>query len=63
MSSFDWDVFLLHSSADKRGVARLAERLPQVGFRVWFDRSQPHRKLLKNGSTTNDVRGIDRKVF
>ena len=38
MTSFDWDVFLSHSSADKSRVARLAERLTQAGLRVWCDR-------------------------
>ncbi len=33
--SFDWDVFLSHSSIDKPRVARLAERLTAAGFRVW----------------------------
>ena len=33
-TSFDWDVFLSHSSVDKPRVARLAA----AGFRVWFDR-------------------------
>ncbi|MBC7820035.1 MAG: toll/interleukin-1 receptor domain-containing protein, partial [Planctomycetaceae bacterium] len=39
-TSFDWDVFLSHSSveSEKPGVARLAERLRAAGFRVWFDR-------------------------
>ena len=37
-ASFDWDVFLSHSSVDKPRVARLAERLERAGFRVWFDR-------------------------
>ena len=37
-TSFDWDVFLSHSSVDKPRVSRLAERLTQAGFRVWFDR-------------------------
>lgn len=37
-TSFDWDVFLSHSSVDKPRVARLAERLERAGFRVWFDR-------------------------
>ena len=37
-TSFDWDVFLSHSSVDKPRVARLAERLQAAGFRVWFDR-------------------------
>jgi len=36
--AFEWDVFLSHSSVDKPRVARLAERLTQAGFRVWFDR-------------------------
>ena len=35
---FDWDVFLSHSSIDKPRVARLAERLTEAGFHVWFDR-------------------------
>ena len=38
MASFDWDVFLSHSSVDKPRVARWTERLSQAGFRVWFDR-------------------------
>ena len=37
-TSFDWDVFLSHSSVDKPRVARLAERLTAAGLRVWFDR-------------------------
>ena len=39
-TSFDWDVFLSHSSVEneKPRVARLAERLQAAGFRVWFDR-------------------------
>ena len=36
--TFEWDVFLSHSSVDKPRVARLAERLERAGFRVWFDR-------------------------
>ena len=36
--TFEWDVFLSHSSLDKPRVARLAERLTQAGFKVWFDR-------------------------
>ena len=38
MATFDWDVFPSHSSVDQPRVARLAERLTQSGFRVWFDR-------------------------
>ena len=37
-TSFDWDVFLSHSSVDKPRVARLAERLTAAGLRVRFDR-------------------------
>ena len=36
-TSFDWDVFLSHSSADKPRITRLAERLTTAGFLVWFD--------------------------
>ena len=46
MKSFDWDVFLSHSSVNnqKPRVARLAERLERAGFRVWF-----HRPNIDNG--------------
>lgn len=44
--TFEWDVFLSHSSVDKPRVARLAdrlaerlaERLSELGLKVWFDR-------------------------
>lgn len=36
--TFEWDVFLSHSSVDKPRVARLAERLEDAGLKVWFDR-------------------------
>ena len=39
-TSFDWDVFLSHSSLDKPRVAWLAERLQAEGLRVWFDRAR-----------------------
>ena len=35
--SFEWDVFLSHSSLDKPRVERLAQRLQAAGLRVWFD--------------------------
>jgi hypothetical protein len=35
--SFEWDVFLSHSNADKPRVKRLADRIAKAGFRVWFD--------------------------
>jgi hypothetical protein len=34
---FSYDVFLSHNAKDKPRVRRLAERLQQVGLRVWFD--------------------------
>lgn len=37
VSDFTWDVFLSHSSHDKPRVARLAKRLTDEGFQVWFD--------------------------
>ena len=37
MASFNRDVLLSHSSVDKPRVARLADRLTQASFRVWFD--------------------------
>ena len=36
--TFEWDVFLSHSSVDKPRVARLAKRLEATGLKVWFDR-------------------------
>lgn len=36
-TSFHWDVFISHSSADKPRVRRLADRLRDTGLRVWFD--------------------------
>jgi len=36
-TDFQYDVFLSHNSADKPRVRNLAERLKQVGLRVWFD--------------------------
>ena len=36
-TSFRYDIFLSHSSADKPVVRQLAERLRQAGLRVWFD--------------------------
>lgn len=38
MQQFKWDVFLSHSAVDKPRVARLAKRLEDAGFNVWFDR-------------------------
>jgi len=35
--SFTYDVFLSHKSRDKPRVRKLAERLKNVGLRVWFD--------------------------
>lgn len=36
-----WDVFISHASEDKAAVARpLAERLQEVGLRVWLDEAQ-----------------------
>lgn len=35
--TFDYDVFLSHSSKDKDIVRPLAERLRADGLRVWFD--------------------------
>ena len=35
--SFAFDVFLSHSSKDKRVVRPLAERLRADGLRVWLD--------------------------
>ena len=35
--SYDFDVFLSHSSKDKSVVRPLAERLRADGLRVWFD--------------------------
>ncbi len=37
MSDFDYDVFLSHSSKDKRIVKKLAKRLKRAGLRVWLD--------------------------
>jgi hypothetical protein len=34
---FQYDVFLSHNSQDKPRVRKLAERLRDVGLRVWFD--------------------------
>jgi len=34
---FKYDVFLSHSSKDKKTVGELAERLQADGVRVWFD--------------------------
>ena len=34
---FPFDVFVSHHAKDKPRVRRLAERLKQVGLRVWFD--------------------------
>lgn len=35
--SFSYDVYLSYNSADKRQARRVAERLREVGLRVWFD--------------------------
>ena len=35
--TFDYDVFLSHSSKDKAGVRPVAERLRGDGLRVWLD--------------------------
>src|SRR4051794_29410783 len=35
--TFDFDVFLSHSSKDKPVVRSLAERLKRDGLKVWFD--------------------------
>lgn len=37
MAGFDYDVFLSHSSKDKKVVRDVAERLRADGLRVWFD--------------------------
>lgn len=36
-STFQYDVFLSHNSADKLRVRELAGRLRSAGLRVWFD--------------------------
>src|SRR5262249_50895054 len=35
--TFDFDVFLSHSSKDKPAVRKLAKRLKRDGLKVWFD--------------------------
>ncbi len=35
--TFSYDVFLSHSSKDKKVVRAVAERLRADGLRVWFD--------------------------
>ena len=35
--SFEYDVFVSHSSKDKRKVRPIAKRLRANGLRVWFD--------------------------
>jgi small GTP-binding protein len=35
--TFQYDVFISHSSMDKRAVCQLAERLKEDGLRVWLD--------------------------
>ena len=35
--SFSYDVFLSHSSKDKKVVRNIAERLREDGVKVWFD--------------------------
>ena len=37
MSDFTYDIFLSYNAADRPEVRRLAERLWDAGFRVWFD--------------------------
>ena len=37
LNEFPYDVFLSHSAKDKAVVRPLAERLLQVGLKVWFD--------------------------
>jgi len=37
LETFDFDVFLSHSSKDKPTVRALAERLKAAGLKVWFD--------------------------
>ena len=37
MPDFDYDLFLSHSSKDKKVVRPIAERLRADGLRVWFD--------------------------
>ena len=57
MSSFEWDVFLSHSSLDKPRVARLAERLTGEGFKVWFDRDS----IATAGDIVTEVeRGLEK---
>ena len=38
--SFDFDIFLSHSSKDKPVVRGIAARLKKDGVRVWFDEEQ-----------------------
>ena len=41
MCAFQWDVFISHASEDKEVVARpLAEKLANVGVRVWLDANE-----------------------
>lgn len=58
-----FDVFLAHNSKDKRNVKRLANKLKELGFRVWYDEwsmipGQPTSIQMEDGIRNSDSAAV-----